>query len=187
MNSELEREKFEKWWNQVLANSTEEWTTLERLAALDAWNSRAALSTEAQGQGQWRPSDEDVRAWNERHNSPFQDRLQEARCAFEDAESLHLTAHPPADTVTLGREEYEALKNDSERFRFTSDCERIVTSGTWAFLVIDAQGNPYGEFFSVPPTGMPTEYGTGIKRTIHDSRIKALRAAIDAARTGKDE
>lgn len=70
----------------------------------DAWQTIAALSQPA-AEG-WKPSDEEVQAWNIRHDEPFQGRLDAARCAIDDARSMHMLAA----STTPPQEQPEAVE-----------------------------------------------------------------------------
>jgi hypothetical protein len=50
---------------------------------------------------QWSPTDEEVKAFNDRHDDLFRGDLRAARCAIEDARSMHLLVAPDSLVGTM--------------------------------------------------------------------------------------
>lgn len=63
--------------------------------------------------------------------------------------------------------------NDTQRLEFLATCERTTGTSKFMVQVISKGGYYVGEYFAVPPHGMP--------EVIHADRITAMRSAIDKA------
>lgn len=70
--------------------------------------------------------------------------------------------------------QWRPLVEDTERLKFIAEAERATTNSKWLAQVVADKGVTHTAYFAAPPTGTPA--------VIHESKLEALRAAIDSAR-----